>query len=91
MTFYAKQSDIPKGQWWIIVSDNSDQAGAGGYHDLTDEGKPLGKVFAKTDMQSGSSWTVAFSHELLNRHVLIKINPNHKITPYLLWLLSKNK
>ena len=65
LTFYAKQSDIPKGQWWIIVSDNSDQAGAGGYHDLTDEGKPLGKVFAKTDMESGSKWTVAFSHELL--------------------------
>jgi hypothetical protein len=65
LTFYANQSDVPKGQWWIIVSDTSDQAGAGGYHDLTSEGKPLGKVFAKTDMDSGSNWTVAFSHELL--------------------------
>ncbi len=36
-----------------------------GYHELTSHGTPLGKVFAKLDLQSGSSWTVTLSHELL--------------------------
>jgi hypothetical protein len=47
------------------VLDNSDQAGALGYHDVTDQGLPLGKVFAGTDLQSGNQWTVTASHELL--------------------------
>ena len=32
-------------------ADDSDQAGALGYHDLTPDGLPLGKVFAGTDRQ----------------------------------------
>lgn len=53
------------GAWWLTVFDTSDQAGALGYHDTTSEGLPLGKVFAKSDIDSGSSWTVTMSHELL--------------------------
>ncbi len=53
------------GSWWLTVLDNSDQAGALGYHDVTSEGLPLGKVFAKTDMIYGLQWTVTASHELL--------------------------
>ena len=45
--------------------DNPDQAGALGYHELTSRGTPLGKVFAGLDLQSGGSWTVTLSHELL--------------------------
>ena len=45
--------------------DNSDQAGALGYHDMTPDGLPLGKVFAATDLQFGTQWTVTASHELL--------------------------
>jgi hypothetical protein len=62
---------LPKGKkpspktWQIGVFDNSDQAGALGYHDLTQDGLPLGKVFAGTDMQYKSAWTVTASHELL--------------------------
>jgi hypothetical protein len=36
-----------------------------GYHDLTNEGLPLGKVFAGSDMVNGYNWTVTASHELL--------------------------
>jgi hypothetical protein len=67
----AKLEFIPKGSkpdpasWWLIILDNSDQAGALGYHDVTDQGLPLGKVFAGTDLQYGTSWTVTASHELL--------------------------
>ena len=64
-------SFVPKGQpliagWWqIIITDNPDQAGALGYHELTSAGAPLGKVFDKLDLDNGSSWTVTLSHELL--------------------------
>lgn len=51
--------------WWIGVFDDSDKAGALGYHDLTSRGLPLGKVFAKGDIESGSSWTSDLSHEVL--------------------------
>jgi hypothetical protein len=47
------------------VLDNSDQAGALGYHDFTIEGPPIGKVFAKTTIDLGGQWTVTASHELL--------------------------
>lgn len=55
----------PPGAWQIVVMDDSDQAGALGYHDLTAEGLPIGKVFAKTDLDNGMSWTVTLSHETL--------------------------
>lgn len=55
----------PPGMWQIGVFDSSDQAGALGYHDITVDGLPLGKVFAGSDIQIGASWTVTLSHELL--------------------------
>src|SRR5580704_14923976 len=55
----------PAGTWWLTVLDDSDQAGALGYHDLTPDGLPIGKVFAGTDLKYGSNWTVTASHELL--------------------------
>jgi hypothetical protein len=67
----AKLEFVPKGHhpaagtWWLSVLDNSDQAGALGYHDITNEGLPLGKVFAGTDLANGFSVSVTFSHELL--------------------------
>ena len=65
LVFVPKGSQPPAGAWWLTILDNSDQAGALGYHDLTDRGLPLGKVFAGTDIQYGSQWTVTASHELL--------------------------
>jgi len=51
--------------WQLVFLDNADQANALGYHDLTAQGLPLGKVFVKTTMQSGQNWTITASHELL--------------------------
>ena len=62
---------VPKGGtpdptfWQLGIFDNSDQAGALGYHDITAEGQPLGKVFAETDIANNSSLSVTISHELL--------------------------
>ncbi|MBC8752198.1 MULTISPECIES: hypothetical protein [Paraburkholderia] len=65
LTFVPKRGKPAAGSWWLTILDNSDQAGALGYHDVTNEGLPLGKVFAKTDQQYNSKWTVTASHELL--------------------------
>jgi len=53
------------GEWWLAILDDSDQAGALGYHDVTSEGLPLAKVFAKTDLNYNEIWSVTASHELL--------------------------
>jgi hypothetical protein len=65
LTFLPKEELLTEGWWQISVTDNPDQAGALGYHELTSRGTPLGKVFAALDIQSGGSWTVTLSHELL--------------------------
>jgi len=65
LTFVPQGSNPPAGTWWLTVLDDSDQAGALGYHDLTNEGLPMGKIFAGTDLKYGSEWTVTASHELL--------------------------
>jgi len=65
VAFFPKGTQPPAKTWQIGMFDNSDQAGALGYHDLTPDGLPLGKVFAKTDQEYKSQWTVTASHELL--------------------------
>lgn len=49
----------------VAVLDDSDQAGALGYHDTDEHGNPLGKVFAKTDQRYGLAVSVTMSHEIL--------------------------
>ena len=62
---------VPKSQhpddrnWWLVFLDTSDVADALGYHDLTSAGLPIGKVFAKSDLEIGSAVSVTASHELL--------------------------
>jgi len=65
LTFHDEENKLPAGWWQIVVTDDPDQAGALGYHEMTSAGAPLGKVFAGLDLESGASWTVTLSHELL--------------------------
>jgi hypothetical protein len=65
LEFLSKDEPLSEGWWQISVTDNPDQAGALGYHELSSRGTPLGKVFAGLDLESGGSWTVTLSHELL--------------------------
>jgi hypothetical protein len=65
LTFVAKGQTPDKSTWWLAILDDSDQAGALGYHDVTDAGLPLGKVFAKTDDTYKQQYSVTASHELL--------------------------
>lgn len=55
----------PPGAWWLVVLDDMDVAGALGYHDLTPDLNPVGKVGAKTDLEYGAEVSVTCSHELL--------------------------
>lgn len=64
----AKLAVFPKPEknWWnIYIADDADQAGALGYHDETDDGKPQGFVFAKTSIADGEEISSVLSHELL--------------------------
>jgi hypothetical protein len=65
LSFLSKDQPLTEGWWQIVVIDNPDQAGALGYHELTSQGAPLGKIFAQLDLDTGSSWTATLSHELL--------------------------
>lgn len=71
-----KNTQPSSGSWWLVILDDSDQAGALGYHDLTSEGLPAGKVFAASDLKAGTSWTVTASHELLEMLADPNINLN---------------
>jgi len=72
---FVPQGEAPKpNTWWLVILDTSDQAGALGYHDLTQDGLPLGKVFVQSNLDAGTSWTVTASHELLEMLVDPDIN-----------------
>jgi hypothetical protein len=62
--FTQKGKAPPAGDWWVVFLDNSDQANALAYHDLTDEGLPISKVFVKTIQQDRASVSVGATHEI---------------------------
>src|SRR5579863_9555729 len=78
LNFVPQGNPPPAGSWLLVILDDSDQAGALGYHDLTSDGLPLGKVFAATDVKFGSNWTVTASHELLE----MLADPNINLTVF---------
>lgn len=53
------------GVWRLIFLDDADQADALGYHELTPDGLPQGKVFVRTTLKDKQKPTVTASHELL--------------------------
>lgn len=61
----SSESNAPLDAWQLVILDDSDQAEALGYHELTPQGLPLGKVFAGADLANHTSWTNTASHELL--------------------------
>jgi len=63
--FVASPKEVPAEAWQLVILDDSDQANALGYHELSSTGTPLGKVFVRSVQQSGGVWSVAASHELL--------------------------
>lgn len=59
----------PRASWWLVFLDNSDQANALAYHDLTNAGLPISKIFCKTITDNNESISVGASHECLEMAV----------------------
>jgi hypothetical protein len=63
-TLVPKGHSPAAGTWWVVFLDDSDQAGALAYHDLTNEGLPISKVFVKSILADKSSVSVGATHEI---------------------------
>ncbi len=53
-----------RGAWWLVFLDDTHQAHKLAYHDLTSDGLPISKVFARTLLRRNASVSVGASHEL---------------------------
>jgi len=62
--FSPKSATPGTGAWWVVFLDDSDQADALAYHDLTNEGLPISKIFVKTIEADKASLSVGASHEV---------------------------
>jgi hypothetical protein len=62
-TFVPTTKKPPAGSWWLVFFDNSDQAGALAYHDLTNDGLPISKVFVETILAANDSVSVGATHK----------------------------
>jgi hypothetical protein len=64
MSTASNPASVPAGSWYLLITDNSDQAGALGWHDQTD-GRPYGEVFVVPAQQGNVVLSTVLSHELL--------------------------
>lgn len=78
LSFVPSGAIPPADKWWLTILDDSDRGEDLGYHELNDDGLPLCKVFAKTDLAMGYQWTVTASHELLE----MLADPNAHLTVF---------
>ena len=74
LRFVRRGQRPPPGAWWLAILDDAKHATTLGVHDKTDEGLPLGKVFARTAQQNKVPWSIPASHELLEMLVDPEIN-----------------
>ena len=73
------------GAWWVVFLDDSDQAGALAYHDLTNEGLPISKVFVKTIQADKASLSVGASHEICEMAVDPWLNSAYQDMQGIFW------
>jgi len=55
---------VPTGNWALLFFNDADAANALGYHDLTESGFPLSKIFVRTTIDDGEQVSVTAAHEL---------------------------
>jgi hypothetical protein len=82
---------VPKGQapasgtWWVVFLDDSNQAGALAYHDLTNEGLPISKVFVKSLQADKASVSVGATHEICEMAVDPWLNSAYQDSHNVFW------
>jgi hypothetical protein len=84
-TFIPKNQMPAAGSWWLVFFDNSDQAGALAYHDLTNDGLPISKVFVKTLQADHASLSVGATHELCEMAVDPWLNGAYQDSKGVFW------
>jgi hypothetical protein len=73
------------GAWWVVFLDDSNQAGALAYHDLTDGGLPISKVFVKTILADNASVSVGATHEICEMAVDPWLNSAYQDSQGVFW------
>jgi hypothetical protein len=68
----STNSQPPQDAWWMVILDDNQQGLDLGFHELSDSGLPLGKVFARNTMSNNQSVSRVLSHEIIE----IIIDPN---------------
>jgi hypothetical protein len=84
-TFVPKGQQPAAGAWWMVFLDNSDQAGALAYHDLTNEGLPISKAFVKTILEDNQSVSVGATHEMCEMAVDPWLNSAYQDSKGVFW------
>jgi hypothetical protein len=84
-TFVPKGTQPAAGTWWVVFLDDSDQANALAYHDLTDEGLPISKVFVKTILADNGSVSVGATHEICEMAVDPWLNSAYQDAQGVFW------
>jgi hypothetical protein len=65
------------GAWQLALLDEADNS-VEGYHELTREGLPLGRVYMRAAMRGGAEWSITASHELLE----LLVNPDATLSVF---------
>jgi hypothetical protein len=84
-TFVPQGQTPAAGTWWVVFLDDSDQANALAYHDLTDEGLPISKVFVKTIQADNASVSVGATHEICEMAVDPWLNSAYQDSQGVFW------
>jgi len=74
LVFRAKNDLVAKGERQFLFLDNTSDASALGYHDVTINGDAISYIGVKETMDDGGEWTVTASHELLEMCVNDKLD-----------------
>ena len=83
--FTPRTTRPASGAWWVVFLDDSDQANALAYHDLTNEGLPISKIFVKTIQADKASLSVGASHELCEMAVDPWLNSAYQDAQGIFW------
>jgi hypothetical protein len=83
--FVPKGKKPPGGSWWVVLLDDSDQANALAYHDLTNEGLPISKIFVKTISADKASISVGATHEICEMAVDPWLNSAYQDRQGIFW------
>lgn len=83
--FVSKGTAPATGSWWLVFLDDSNQANALAYHDLTNEGLPISKVFVKTILADKASVSVGATHEICEMAVDPWLNSAYQDAQGIFW------